>query len=400
MYRNQPCIVRSRYPIPYEVFEIADYQAKYYALMRLAVPRPVTFLATANPSSILKLVQKGNELAEAIVRDVRDGTLSREVAIEPRIRAAIEPRLRPEPARAQELDGLRRRRDGRLLPADYWPSLALIGCWKGGTVGHYLERFPDWFDPDRVRRVPVRDWGYLSSEFRGSIPLRDQGSAGALTVATNFYEFVRADELEADPDGASRWTFCTADRLQQDTEYYVLVTTSGGLYRYDINDVVRVEGSYLATPEIVFVRKGRGQTNITGEKLAVNQVLQAIERAARERDLVAAHFKAEADHYAARYVLSVEFTGATSDEQHRQFLLAVDRGLQAINVEYKAKRSSQRLLPPLLRVMREGWYERGRKLLAQSGKRVFQAKTVLLADKVPTDDLARQEMLAIVEIEE
>ena len=45
------------------------------------------------------------------------------------------------------------------------------------------------FNPDGIRSVPVRDWGYLSSEARGSIPLSDEGSKGVLTVATNFFEF-------------------------------------------------------------------------------------------------------------------------------------------------------------------------------------------------------------------
>ena len=65
-------------------------------------------------------------------------------------------------------------RSGKLLPADYWPNLALIGCWKGGTVGSYIKKFPQWFDPDDDGMVPVRDWGYLSSEARGSIPLSDR----------------------------------------------------------------------------------------------------------------------------------------------------------------------------------------------------------------------------------
>ena len=38
----------------------------------------------------------------------------------------------------------------------------------------------------------------------------------------------------------------------------------------------------------------------------------------------------------------------------------LDRQLKAINIEYKAKRDSLRLGNPIMHVMREGWYERGR----------------------------------------
>jgi hypothetical protein len=82
----------------------------------------------------------------------------------------------------------------------------MIGCWKGGTVGHYLEKFPGWFDPDGTRPIPTRDMGYLSSEARGSIPLSDEGSKGVLTVATNFYEFVEVDELESRRDDPWSWS--------------------------------------------------------------------------------------------------------------------------------------------------------------------------------------------------
>ena len=55
------------------------------------------------------------------------------------------------------------------------------------------------FDPGARRPVPVRDWGYLASELRGSIPLSDQGANGALTIGTNFFEFVEEQESPPTP---------------------------------------------------------------------------------------------------------------------------------------------------------------------------------------------------------
>ena len=56
----------------------------------------------------------------------------------------IERRLKKDPGTAKHLEKARERRTGLLLPADYWPNLDLIGCWKGGTVGTYLDKFPGW----------------------------------------------------------------------------------------------------------------------------------------------------------------------------------------------------------------------------------------------------------------
>jgi hypothetical protein len=314
------------------------------------------------------------------------------------IRRVVENRLKANAERARQLEQMRSRRDGMLVPGDYWPDLGLIGCWKGGTVGHYLEKFDQWFNPDGTRPVPVRDWGYLSSEARGSIPLSDEGSKGVLTVATNFFEFVAVDEVEANPDNPEAWPFLTAADLEMDGEYYIFVTTTSGLYRYDINDVIQVAGRYQGTPEIVFLRKGRGMTNITGEKVSVNQVIDAVQNASRVTGLVPAHFKAEADTERSRYIMRVEFAGHTEEQQQVNFLRELDRYLKQVNIEYKAKRDSARLGAPVMHVMREGWYERGRRELAASGKRVFQAKTELLSRAKAETVVVRPEIENIVEL--
>ncbi|UCF94595.1 MAG: GH3 auxin-responsive promoter family protein [Desulfobacterales bacterium] len=400
MYKNMPGIIRRAYSIPYEVFEIEDYGAKYYAIMRVSLEHDVRFLATANPSSVIKMCEKADEYSEAIIRDIHDGTLADSLAIEARVRQTIAKKLRPNPARARELQDARRRRSGVLKPADYWPALSLIGCWKGGTVGHYLARFPEWFDPDGRREIPTRDFGYLSSEARGSVPLADEGSKGVLTIATNFFEFVEVEELEAHRDRPSAWHCLTAGDIEEGREYYILMTTTGGLYRYDINDVIRVEGRYNETPEIVFSRKGRGMTNITGEKVSVNQIITAFQNVSRETGATPDHFKAEADGKQSRYVFRVEFTTQIEPPTQQAILAGLDRHLKAINIEYKAKRDSQRLAAPVLHVMKEGWYERERKRQVEGGMRAFQAKTQLLSpQKLVTQDI-QTEIANIVELKD
>ena len=215
IYKNMPGVVRRAYSIPYNTFEIADYGAKYYAVMRISLEHDVRFLATANPSTVLKMCEKANEHSEEIIKDIHDGTLSQSFALEPQIRKILEKTLRPNPNRARELKEARSRRSGVLKPVDYWPELSLIGCWKGGTVGHYLEKFPEWFSPEGTREVPVRDWGYLSSEARCSVPLSDEGSEGALTIATNFFEFVEVEDLESKRDDSSSWHFLSVGELEE-----------------------------------------------------------------------------------------------------------------------------------------------------------------------------------------
>jgi hypothetical protein len=381
MYRDMNPLVRRCYAIPYFVFEIEDYDAVYYTVMRLALECDVTLLATANPSSVHKLLEVTDAEAESLIRDVQDGTLRKDLALDASIRARVERRISRNPARARELDAARRRRDSRLLPADYWPHLQLIACWKGGTVGGAVERFPEWFDPDARGMVPVRDWGYLSSEARGSIPLSDEGDGGVLTISTNVFEFVPVDQLESRPDDPESWRFLGVEGVEVGKQYYVFVTTTGGLYRYDINDVIEVTGSYHRTPVIAFRRKGRGMTSLTGEKLSENQVIDAFAAAATSLELSVGHFRAEPDSDETRYVFKVELEQPIPEDQQAALLERIDESLCESNLEYKSKRASGRLHAPLLQVMKAGWHEEETKQAVANGKPVFQSKEVHLDAK-------------------
>src|SRR5262245_28007077 len=121
MYRDMNPLVRRCYAIPYQVSEIEDYEAVYYTVIRLAIAQDVTLVATANPSSILKLVETADACAERLIRDVHDGTLCADLKIEPSIREFVERGLARNPARARALGAARSRRQGKFLPADYWP---------------------------------------------------------------------------------------------------------------------------------------------------------------------------------------------------------------------------------------------------------------------------------------
>ena len=380
--KELPGIVQSGYAVPYEAFEIEDYEAKYYTLLRLGLAEKVTFLGTANPSSILKLAEMADEYADSLIKDIRDGTLNPEVEVSATIRNFLKDRLHKNPQRALFLAKAREQRQGRLLPADYWSDLALLGCWKGGTVGAYIKRLHEWYDPDNKGMLPTRDMGYLASEARMSIPISDQGAGGVLTIHHNLFEFVDAEEVESFPDDSSIWRFVEISDLEMGREYFVFVTTTGGLYRYDINDVIEVVGDYRGTPQIVFKRKGRGMTNLTGEKVSVNQIIDAIEMTSNSLEMAVAHFRSEPDLQQSRYVFKIESSEDYPREKWAMFLNNLDQQLGELNIEYQAKRASDRLGKPLLQVMKQGWYERGKEALVAEGKRLFQAKTVLLDSKM------------------
>lgn len=370
IYQSSPAWIKRAHALPYDIAEIKDFQAKYYVAMRLAIEQDVTFLGTPNPSTILRLVETADRYRDEIVKDVNDGSLSNRFELAPNIRAALSKNLSPNRRRAQELEKSLAA-NGRLRPIDCWPHLKLIGCWKGGSVGVRLKELAAWFGD----AVPTRDLGYMASEAQMSLPISNDGSAGILAIDANFYEFIAESEI-----GSANPITLTCDELKVGGVYYVILTSAAGLYRYDINDVIRVTGFHGQTPLVEFLRKGRDVTNITGEKLHVNQVIQAMEQAQRATGALVQHFRAFADVEESRYTFMIEFDGTKPNEETLKHLLAeLDTGLSVLNVEYADKRKSDRLKAPILCVMKPGWFERKASAALRAGARDVQFKAQLLS---------------------
>ncbi|HEX9454093.1 MAG TPA: GH3 auxin-responsive promoter family protein, partial [Candidatus Binatia bacterium] len=297
------------------------------------------------------------------------GTLSDRFEIPTRLRAALADRIEANPGRALQLEQLIKRQE-RLRPIDYWPRLRLIGCWKGGSVGVRLKEFPAWFGAN----LPVRDLGYMASEAQMSLPISDDGSSGILAIDANFYEFIAESEIAS---AQPRTLGC--DELEVGAVYYLILTTAAGLYRYDINDLVRIVGLHGKTPIIEFLRKGRDVTNITGEKLHVNQLIQAMAQAQSATGLTIQHYRGCADADASRYAFAVEFSGPAPGQQALSALLReLDARLHVLNVEYCQKRESQRLKAPVLQIMKPGWFERKAGAALRNGAPDSQYKPQLL----------------------
>jgi sterol desaturase/sphingolipid hydroxylase (fatty acid hydroxylase superfamily) len=364
---NTPALVRSRFVVPPAVLTVGESHVKYLLALRLALARrDVTYLGSANPATILALAKLYREHHAALIGDVGDGTFFLEHRVDPAVMHSLRDRLRADPERARELAALHERGPVRL--ADLWPTLKLVVTWTGGSAGLAI---------DAMRReIPVAarvmELGYLSSEFRATVTLGRRAGSGLPTLDTHFFEFAECAAWDA---GARE--VLTLSQLRKGRDYYVIVTTPSGLYRYFMNDIVRVTGFLRATPLLRFVQKGKGVTSITGEKLYEAQVLQAL-RDAMEARGGAAHFAMMlADEEASAYTLYVEPCDAARS-QTADLAAAIDARLGELNVEYRAKRESSRLAPLAVRWLGAGAGEAYKRHCVAAGQREGQFKIVAL----------------------
>jgi len=372
--RTQPKPIKRFYALPYELAKVKDVEAKYYLMLRHALPADIRMIMMPNPSSLLLLAEKMNVYADGLLADIRAGTVDERYlpAGTPRRLAHAE----ADPRRADELASILRT-SGGLRPAEVWPNLRVLSCWKGGTMPLYLTKLPDVYGD-----LPVRDLGYMASEGRGATPLVNAGAAGVLNVTSHFFEFLPEEQRDSPSP-----QFLSADELESNREYFIYFTTSAGLYRYDINDVVRVVDFYRNTPVIQFVRKGQGMTSITGEKLTESQVTGALV------DVVGAGGY-EVEHFTAcvewgdppRYAFYAELGGSMSVDRCRSFVASMDRALSHHNIEYEAKRESQRLGAPVLKRVAAGTYQALRQKRVAEGAPEAQVKIPQLSPNMQFGD--------------
>jgi sterol desaturase/sphingolipid hydroxylase (fatty acid hydroxylase superfamily) len=368
---STPPLVREKFVVPAPVLTIADSRVKYLLILRLAIARrDITYFGTANPSTLLALMKLYRENEAALVADLRDGGFFLAGQVPAPVIDSVRKRLRPDPLRANEIAQLQSSGSARRI-ADLWPELHLVVTWTCASAGIAVTALRTELSP----QTRIHELGYVSSEFRGTITIGKRAGSGLPTSDTHFFEFVEKDRWDAGTP-----EFLTLDQLRKGRDYYVIVTTPSGLYRYFINDLVRVTGYFHSMPMLKFMQKGKGVTNITGEKLYESQVLTAVRQVMEQIGRIPRFVMMLADEAGQRYHLYVE-SDAGAKPQPRVFAERVDAQLRSLNVEYDAKRESGRLGEIAAAWLASGTEEAYKQASVRQGQREGQFKVVALAYK-------------------
>jgi GH3 auxin-responsive promoter len=374
IYKNIPWLIRRAYAVPYLISELHDYDQRYFLSARFALAARVSFIATPNPSTLNRLAALSIEHQERLIRAIHDGTIGIDAHDQKEVYARLAARLKPDPARARTLAQVVKEKSFLLL-ADCWPDLKLIGCWTGGSVRFHARKLHAHFTD-----TPVRDLGYLASEGRITVPYEDQTPSGILALRSGYYEFIPEDEADS-----AHPCLLSSHELEEGGRYSILLTTTNGLYRYKINDIVEVTGHYRRAPLLAFVRKGGEMANITGEKMHVNHLIQAMDEVRRRFNLDIEQYRAIPDFARSRYEIYLELKREAPLEMLRDEVLPeLDRQLARANVEYDQKRQSKRLDAPCLHLMAQGWADAALRRHVAAGKRDTQYKwRILCAEQSP-----------------
>lgn len=383
LYLKEPFLVKKYIsPIPYEVYLTRDYESKYYALLRCALVLPVSCFYTLNPSTIVVLLKRLEKYGPVLIKDIAEGGFSPPQAVSSELEKAMKPFLGKDPERARQLWKLLE--TGSFCPEKIWPLLQVVCCWTKASAAFYVKDFESYFG-----KIPVCDISYGASEGRGTVSMGD--GRQLLSIRSHFFEFIR----EADIEKENAPVFL-AHELQISENYYILFTTSAGLYRYHINDVVKVVGYHKNCPLIEFQYKGGNVSSFTGEKLTELQVTEAMKAILQKRGKGCRFFTLIPEfkpnpHYELLY--EPEAGEEFGEGELLEFSKSLDQELAALNVEYKVKRESQRLDRPETHLLRLGAYEDLRKQMSAAGVADAQIKLSHLNPKAEVREYFQSQLI-------
>jgi hypothetical protein len=350
-------IYRRIFAYPFAALQVEDFAARHYVCLLFALrDRNLKLIGANFPVLALRLCQYLEQYTDDLLHDLRHGTLADWLPLSPELRTTLERQWSAAPKRAAELEAIRTRY-GSLIPQHAWPHLSLIITARGGTSNFYFERFPDYFGD-----TPVFGGTYASAEAIFGIH-RDFNTDGVIpALSSGFYEFIPEDQWE-NPIPKTK----LVSELTVGDRYRILVTNYNGFYRYDIGDVVEVEGYYNQTPLIIFRHRQGGVICATTEKTTEFHVIQTLQRLQHEFDVVLENFCVTlSEDFPAYYLLNIELAHGQSLEDSQGFLQRFEAILCTVQESYAAKRIGQ-IPPPRLRIYAPGSFAQVRQQMIQRG---------------------------------
>jgi hypothetical protein len=358
-------LIRSVFAVPQNIrLEQSLENFRYLTSFHLLKTRDLALISVWNPTFLQLILESMLDNLPELIRDISDGVIRT-----PDGTSRLEIRGKKRVSRAREIERWYGRDGERRDFSDLWPSLELISCWDEAESRPYAERLAAWFP-----RITFQGKGLLATEGIVSFPLVESGGP-VPAYQSHYLEFLPDDHDE---------TMGVGD-LERGIDYTVILTTGGGLYRYNLHDRVRVRGLYRSLPILQFA--GRDTvSDLVGEKVEERHLSEVLTRSLSQIGMstvfrLCAPERTDAGAY---YILYVQ--AQTTDEETRvaadlaKLREDTERGLLE-NYHYKYAREIGQLGPLELYTIRSGGRQAYVDRCLALGMREGDIKPVLLSRK-------------------
>ncbi|MBR2824175.1 MAG: GH3 auxin-responsive promoter family protein [Clostridia bacterium] len=306
---------------------------------------------------------------QKLVEDIAGGTISEEAKIPPDLRRACEKQMFADPHRARELECEFSKGFDEIIPR-IWKKIQLVCCIGTGGFSAYTKRMWRYTG----RNVPFSNLNYAASEGLIASARRTGDTSYVLVPDSGFYEFFPVKDENAGPK--------TIEDLEVGEEYELVMTNLSGLYRYRIQDVVRVTGFYNEAPMLQFIYRMNQIISIAGEKTNEEALDWSIAQFIKETGLIVHDYSiyAELESKPGHYVILMEPDHIVPREDIPRYRDVIEARLMQANPSFGEKIRTGRLGPSELVFVQQQSYQLYREMMMYRGVSVNQIKPVRVID--------------------
>lgn len=382
-----------RFIVPYlwtsppEILQLADQRSALYLHLLFALQeKDLAYINAPFPSPILQLFRLLEEEWPSLVSDLAEGSISKQLDLEPEVRSKLNKQMRPDAARAEQLAKEVKRGMGNIA-GRLWPKVLYICCVSGGSFSIYM---------DELRRytgdIPYYSAVYSATEAMLGICTRTNDTTYVVTPRTAYHEFIPVEEAEM-PNP----TVLNLEQLEKGRSYEVVVTNQAGFYRYKLGDVVKVVDYYNCSPVIEFLYRKGQLLNVAAEKTQEAAVLAALKKAAKiwGSDIIDYTTSIDLNGPVGRYVFFVEVQEPEKVSDYTTWQGVLEKTLAEANPRYGAGIADGRIGSLLLQIVQPGTFQSFQRELILRGASENQVKIPrLLCDEELKDFLYQRTLKA------
>ncbi len=259
---------------------------------------------------------------------------------------------------------------GKKNITDVWPNLELY-LHGGVSFEPYKKLFQEIISNPDMNYLET----YNASE--GFFGIQDGANSEELLLMLDygiFYEFIPMSSF----DGENSTEIIELSEVKLDTNYALVITTNGGLWRYIIGDTIK----FTSLLPFKFVVTGRTKSyiNVFGEELIVDNVEKALAKTCELTNSAVKDFTAGPNYLKenkhGKHEWLIEFEKKPADLNEFESIL--DKEICKINSDYEAKRKADLLLLNLsIQAVKTGTFDAW---LKEKGKLGGQSKIPRLSN--------------------
>jgi hypothetical protein len=212
---------------------------------------------------------------------------------------------------------------------EVWPNLELF-IHGGINFAPYRDQYKAIIPKEEMHYMET----YNASE--GFFAIQDDPSSNGMLLMLDygiFYEFMPIDQV-----GKENPQLLQLDQVKLHTDYALVITTNGGLWRYMIGDTIR----FVSNNPYRIIISGRTKLfiNAFGEEVVIDNAEKALAEACRVTGALVSEYTAAPLYMSAQskgaHQWIIEFEKAPDSLD--TFTNAIDETLKSLNSDYEAKR--------------------------------------------------------------